>query len=624
MARDKTVLSEKELFEKTADMIEFAMDAKIEIQYGKGENWVRLEKDKEETITKKFLINIATPAVKGIGQYTALLHELAHILYESPFTPIQKLLKEWGHADFYFDIYNVLEDARIESHLTQNYIAYKKRFEKTLRDLGKKIDESIDLEKPANTLLAIRFMREDLVKDVKHYQVFRKAIEDVKRTDKFGALRVLLSIKKYLDEYIKDKSGDEPNSQENEEWKNEEWNRTKVFPELAEQYDAIDELRKVGNTREWCKKFEEVIEVEKEIVKLEPWRSQNYKKTVEVKPFKEEQKPLSIDNAEKSKSEECLIPLELTKTDLSDAQIDALLEDGKIKGAREFQQVCEKLHRGGTLNIPKNIRMLQREKQKSTINQKIVKDLTKFFKRLKMQKKTIICDTGYDIDLEEYIKNFVKGTELNKIFSEDVKDVGVSMVLSIDASSSMRQYGRIDIARELTATIFESVKGVSKIEMRGNVWGGNEYGIAGITEIKNQKDTEMVTVDDEYRTTPTHSALEYSGRMLKEMKGSKKLLIVITDGYPNGFSKGKKIQTDHYEKVCKKSLQKTLRITPHVVIIQVTQKHQIAYGMDWLEEKCERIFGAKRVIFVGGMESAAEQSIKLFKNFLKKNSKELF
>ena len=49
-----------------------------------------------------------------------------------------------------------------------------------------------------------------------------------------------------------------------------------------------------------------------------------------------------------------------------------------------------------------------------------------------------------------------------------------------------------------------------------------------------------------------------------------------------------------------------------------------AYGMDWLEEKCERIFGAKRVIFVGGMESAAEQSIKLFKNFLKKNSKDLF
>ena len=134
----------------------------------------------------------------------------------------------------------------------------------------------------------------------------------------------------------------------------------------------------------------------------------------------------------------------------------------------------------------------------------------------------------------------------------------------------------------------------------------------------------MVTVDDEYRTTPTHSALEYSGRMLKEMKGSKKLLIVITDGYPNGFSKGKRIQTEHYEKVCKKALQKTLRITPHVVIIQVTQKHQIAYGMNWLEEKSERIFGAKRVIFVDGMESATQQSINLFKNFLKKNSKDLF
>ena len=624
MARNKTVLSEKELFEKTADMIEFAMDAKIELRYGKGDNWVKFEGRDEATSARKFVINIATPAVKGIGQYTGLLHELAHILYESPFTPIQKLLKRWGHTDFYFDIYNVLEDARIESHLTQNYIAYKKRFEKTLRDLGKKMDDSMSLEKPANTLLAIRFMREDLVIDVKHYQVFRKAIEDVKRTDKFGALRVLLSIKKYLDEYIKDESEEEPDSQENEEWKNEEWNRTKVFPELAEQYDAIDELRKVGNTREWCKRFEEVMKVEKEIVKLEPWRSQNYKKPVEAQPLNEEQKPLNIDNAKKSESEKCLIPLELTKTDLSEAQIDALLEKGKIQGAEEFQQVCDRLYGGEVLSIPKNIRMLQRKKEKSTINQKIVKDLSRFFKRLKMQKKSIICDTGYDIDLEEYIKNLVKGTELNKIFSEDVKDTGVSIVLSIDASSSMRSYDRIDIARELATTIFESVKGVSKIAMRGNVWGGDANGIAGITEINNQKDTEMITVDDEYSTTPTHSALEYSGRMLKEMKGNKKLLIMVTDGYPNGWSKGKRIQTEYYEKVCKKSLQKTLRITPQVVIIQVTQKHQIAYGMDWLEEKCERIFGAKRVIFVGGMESAAEQSIKLFKNFLKKNSKDLF
>ena len=90
---------------------------------------------------KVYTINIATPAVKGINKYTALLHELGHVLYKSPFTPIKKLLKNSKNYSLYFSIFNVLEDHRIESHLSENYIAYRQRFEKTCTALGKELGD---------------------------------------------------------------------------------------------------------------------------------------------------------------------------------------------------------------------------------------------------------------------------------------------------------------------------------------------------------------------------------------------------------------------------------------------------------------------------------------------------
>ena len=44
-------------------------------------------------------------------------------------------------------------------------------------------------------------MRSSLVKDSKNFNVYKKAMEDVEKTDRLGALRVLLRLRKYLQEY---------------------------------------------------------------------------------------------------------------------------------------------------------------------------------------------------------------------------------------------------------------------------------------------------------------------------------------------------------------------------------------------------------------------------------------
>ena len=103
MPRNRQHLSEQELFVKTTNMVEYVVDAKIRLMFTGGTNFCNfngyetefesrdgaLSRYKKNKKIKFFSINIATPPQKHITQYTALLHELGHKLYESPYTPMK-------------------------------------------------------------------------------------------------------------------------------------------------------------------------------------------------------------------------------------------------------------------------------------------------------------------------------------------------------------------------------------------------------------------------------------------------------------------------------------------------------------------------------------------------------
>ena len=175
-------------------------------------------------------------------------------------------------------------------------------------------------------------------------------------------------------------------------------------------------------------------------------------------------------------------------------------------------------------------------------------------------------------------------------------------------------------------------------------------GDIGITEINSMKDVQNITLADGYELTPTHMGLEYSGQMLKNMKGKKKMLILITDGMPNVYKNNIHIQTRHYNKVCKKSLQKVLQVTPNVLCVVVQDIHQNNYVNSmrdimndsktskiirnlWnadpssvmnQEEEFIKIFGMKRIIHVNDMDEAFFKVTKQFKKFLQNNSTNFF
>ena len=91
MKINRKVISDRELFEKSIDVVEFLANAKINLQIFRGENWCTFQGIDKQDSKMLYTINLSSSRNAAIPRYTALVHELGHILYETPFTPIKKL-----------------------------------------------------------------------------------------------------------------------------------------------------------------------------------------------------------------------------------------------------------------------------------------------------------------------------------------------------------------------------------------------------------------------------------------------------------------------------------------------------------------------------------------------------
>ena len=591
MKINRNLISEIDLFEKSIDIVEFASNSKIDLQIVKGENWCTFQGIDKKDSKKLYTISLSSSRKTAIPIYTALIHELGHILYETPFTPIKKLLKskksqlpktitgspisaeqkpKISSEQLYHKVFNVLEDQRIESQISKSYLGHKERFEKTRYNLGKAgFGEFADFENPVFALLAIRFMRDDIVKNTKYYQIYKKALEDVEETDRFGALRVLISIKKYIDEYLsKQESSEKPNST--------------GFPDPPSTLDN--------------KHLKDMVQLSQELKeKRDQLLHGNLPPTI------------------RHKSPDFPIPPELQKSDFSEDEIKEIIQDGKKQGEEQFQNIQNKLISRPRLdNTLSNVKKISRPSCNYEIDRKIAKGMNKVFKLLKLRSKSFIDFSGSQIDVDEYIENISKGTNLNRCYENSKSAHGASIVISIDASLSMHDE-KIITARNLVATLFESIKGIPNMELRGNIWSSHGSGLIGITEINNIKDVKQISVRRNYNLTPLHMGLEYSMKMLKEMRGTNKLLILITDGQPNYYKNHNLVPDNIYNNQCKRSLQKVLKITPNVICFLVGKEDNN------IKKIMTDIFSSKRFIIVPTMKKASQNTIEKFRHFVIKN-----
>ena len=587
MARDRDILSDKEWFEKTTDIVEGVRDCKVTLTYLNSQNQVAdknyASANKEHD--KEFYLNIATPAVKGIEKFTALNHELGHILFETPMAEAKKIIKKWTQSEdgkyleidgdmrykTYWNMFNVLEDQRVESMMARLWLANDDRFDKAKKNRGKLHKKCPN--NPVDKMLNIRFFREDLVKRDKHFKVFKQSLEDVIDTGRMGALIVLAQIKPVIDTYFKtpDKPPKIPKG------------RVDVRPSDKKKDDKItDNITDVTN------QHKPTPDDGSDSSKLSDWDNSNQTDDDTVDDVADNKLP---DDYERK--------IDDLKTDGDDTISD-------IKDAMAGD--------GGDIDATPSYAMkIERSKENYYVNETISNGLKKVFRRMAEIPKTKIGYDGEEIDVETYIDNKARGYDLTKCFLDKRYAMGASIVISIDGSASMAGYA-IDHVRNLVATLYDSVKDYPNIDMKANIWSSNNRGDVGITDINSLEDCEKISVYNQMNCaqTPTHLALDYSARQVKKMKGRKKLVIMLTDGLPNYSNNHYKMSKTQNMKMTAKSLLKLRRATPHIMVILV--------GGRWgAKEYMENIFGRRRLMTVSSIDLAADKVVNEFKALVAKS-----
>lgn len=587
MARDRDVLSDKDWFEKTTDIVEGVRDCKVTLTYLNQQNqvadsnWQTAKKEHD----KEFFLNVATPAVKGIEKFTALNHELGHILFETPMAEAKKIIKKWTQNEdgkyleidgdlrskTYWNMFNVLEDQRVESMMARLWLANDDRFDKAKKNRGKLHKKCPN--NPIDKILNIRFFREDLVKKQRDFKVLKQALEDVIDTGRMGGLVVLAQLKPIIDSYFPpiDKPPKVPKGRINVGASDKKTD-DKIVNGITDLPDAHKPNPDDGSDSS----------------KLSDWDNSNQTDDQTTDDIADNKLPDDYQNK-----------IDGLKTDGDDT-----IDDVKASMAGD---------NGDVDATPSYAMKIERSKENYEVNETISAGLKKVFRRMAEMPKTKVGYDGDEIDIETYIDNKARGYDLTKCFLDKRYAQGASIVISIDGSASMAGHS-IDHVRNLVATLYDSVREYKNIDMRANIWSSNNKGDVGITEINSLEDCKKISVYNQMNCaqTPTHLALDYSARQVKKLKGRKKLVIMLTDGLPNYSNNHYKMSRTQNMKMTQKSLLKLRRATPHIMVILI--------GGKWgAKEYMENIFGKRRLMTVSSIDLAADKVVNEFKALVAKS-----
>jgi hypothetical protein len=536
MARDKDLLSDKEFFRKTSDIAEHMIGCKIDVVFWNDDNKV-IDKKLDG---KGFILNVATPAVKGIEKFTAFNHELGHIIMRTPIPEAKELVDRWVKDEelsdekrkLYWDTMNVLEDQRIESLMSRLWLANKKRFVRARTNRGKLHKECNN--NPVNIILNIRFFRDDLVKKHKYYKKYKQALEDVCGLGRLGALILLKKLKPMLDEWLVQEPKD-------------------IDKFTGEPLDGSD-IDQMSNS-----------------------------------PSMIEDDTTFIDDID----------------DFSD-----VVEESRNDAKNDIDKLKSSMSGTSRGNIlkPTYLKPVTRVPSSYEVDNILSHNLRKLFRNVSEMPKSKIGYDGDEIDMESYIEGKIRGYDINNCFVDKKIVNGLSIVISIDGSMSMRNFEKMSKVRNLVATLFDSIEDYDNIKIKANVWSSNNRGDVGITNINNIDDCDKITCENKERfaLTPTHLALDYASRILKTMSGRKKLLILITDGQPQYQSWNYNISTKTLLKMNKKAVLKARRYANEIVVLSV--------GVDfWGNHVLKEVFGKSKVVSVRDMSDGGRILVNKFK-----------
>ena len=595
--RNKNLLSDKEKNRMTADIVENVKDCKVDLKYTNGEEgWTYSNANNEWSISKH---EVMIGKIKGIEQFTLLNHELGHIMFDSPIVSATDMITQWAEAwdmqykeDSIFKLYwsalNLLEDERIESLMGRLWLKNNERFLKAKKNVGKGLDNELKVEKdlkssPIQTLLGVRFFRDDVVKKDDVYNLTKQLLDDVKTVSPHGVLVCLRLLKPHIDMWLRDMIDKE------EKLKDKlQDNITKAATTPSKSDNAL-------NTEH--DKLKTKIQENKEALKK---GTTNKRSDTQ---FREDQS-VRVDTDDLKEKEN-------KGENITEQALKDSLEHDKKEGKEIIQEMKDMLSTG----TPRGKEEIVEDNGVRSIGARgrpfegIADGMNKIFKKMSEIPKTIIGYEGDEVDIEAYTEGKIRRDGIGECLIDERYTRGASVLLSVDASCSMNNNrGSMTTARNLVATLYRSIQGVDNVNLKCILWSSNKEGEMSITDVDSLKQTNRMYVTREYCLTPTHMAIKYSVSAMKKMKGRKKLLILITDGYPRYYHLRKRIMTNVLVKMARKALLRGLRKCPNIMVMLITPTPSS-------REYSKEIFG-KRLMIVNDMADGSEVIVKRFKRLV--------
>ena len=551
--RNKQLLTDRENERMFADIVESIVKKPIHIRY------TTKPTSSVESFGSYHVITLGK--TKGVDKFTLLNHEAGHILFNSPTKSAEYMINCWADewkADVVADLglikktywyaLNLIEDQRIESLMAKLYLYNKKRFYRARVNVGRNWGNG---DCNILTMLScIRFFRDDIVKENILYPSQKREYELAKKilneVEGTGQRGALIGLARFKLEIDLYISYFITNGPQH----------YNLWEDDVDMHSLdYDEVGRVGTTdiNEWYKEF-----------------------------------PSSFDKLFEDARKSGERDVEYIKEILSNVDINKIGSHDVIEGdGEEFN--------GAGIPI-----------------QEIVNDMSKVFKKMNEIPRTTIGYEGDEVDIESYIKNKAEGYDVSKCLVDTKYVQGASILVSVDGSNSMEdsEHGCSSMtrARDMVATMYKAIEGMNNISLRTIVWSGDVMGKMNVTSVKSLEDTRNIRQTLEYPTTPTHMAIEYSTKMMKRMKGRRKLLIFITDGRPEHMKNGMMFPTQTIVKMSINAMVKGMRRCDNMVVILIKPS-------DFSQKCCEDIFG-RRLIVTDDMKSGSDIIMNKFKHLV--------
>ena len=486
----------------------------------------------------------------------------------------------------YIESFNILEDQRIESLTSDIWLATKSMFNDAKEALGKQITNA--KFNPNSQLLSERFFRVDLVKDneLAHalhlmegadetlpYLAFKKYVHNKCMKD------AMLTMCKIIIDYSKD----DPAS----------------YSDIAKKAREASTLSGMTTPTGAKKTMEQLDE------QLQPENNSEGINGNITQPKKHRKTALSDDE----ESEDNEIGKKLDEAE-EEAFVDEdewlkRVEASKQHATQEVTKIKDKLTQSPAIaRMPANCTLVKRKSEDVEPNDTLVKSMGKLLRTIQENKHVVLNDTGDEIDIDSYVNAKLSGH--GDCYTETKEAKGISIYISVDGSGSMDNGVSMDNARTLVASLFRVSQDFKEIEIRGDVWSSNYHGDVGITEINTLDDCKYLSThttgtnyNNVYYETPTHEAIKYSSRRASEGIYTNKLLIIITDGYPQYTKKGYQIPHTTLIKMAQKNLKKALQTVPNIMCVSIS-------GSGGADHVLKEIFTSKRLVSFNNMVQAKE------------------